>query len=57
MIQGFDKKVYDKYTAVQMLNRIHGHLVLFPLTWLGREIEDNNWFYTADRIPPIDIYD
>lgn len=57
MIQGFDKKVYDKYTAVQMLNRIHGHLVLFPLTWLGREIEENNWFYNADRIPPIDIYD
>ena len=57
MIYGFDKKVYDKFTALQMLNRIHGHLVLFPLKWLGKEIELNNWFYNADRIPPIDIYD
>ncbi|XBW37662.1 hypothetical protein QEN19_003243 [Hanseniaspora menglaensis] len=56
MISGFDKKVYDKFTALQMLNRVHGHLVLFPLKWLSKEIELNNWFYNADTLPPIDIF-
>ncbi|KAG0667464.1 Phospholipase D1 [Maudiozyma exigua] len=57
ILYGFNKRIFDKYTARRILNRIHGHLVLFPTEWLAREVESNNWFYNADRLPPIDIYD
>ena len=57
ILYGFNKRIFDKYTARRILDRIHGHLVLFPTEWLAREVESNNWFYNADRLPPIDIYD
>lgn len=57
ILYGFNKRIFDKYTARRILERIHGNLVLFPTEWLAREVESKNWFYSADRLPPIDIYD
>ncbi|GMM54837.1 phospholipase D [Maudiozyma humilis] len=57
ILYGFNKRIFDKYTARRILDRIHGHLVLFPTEWLSSEVESKNWFYSADRLPPIDIYD
>lgn len=54
---GSDQKVFDRKTAKKLLERIHGHLVVFPTEWLAREIESNNWFYSSDRLPPIEIFD
>lgn len=56
-MNGFNQRVFDKITARRILERIHGHLVLFPTEWLCKEVESKNWFYHADRLPPIDIYD
>ncbi|GCF00887.1 phospholipase D1 [Zygosaccharomyces mellis] len=57
LLYGYDQRVFDKQTARRMLERIHGHLVIFPTEWLAREVESKNWFYSADRLPPIEIYD
>jgi len=51
------EKVYDRETADRLLSEIQGHLVLFPVDWLYKEVESGNWFYNMDRLPPIDIYD
>lgn len=50
-------QVYDYGTAERKLQKIQGHLVLFPADWLSRELEAGNWFYNLDRIPPLEIYD
>ncbi|CCF55777.1 hypothetical protein KAFR_0A03420 [Kazachstania africana CBS 2517] len=57
LLYGFNERIFDKYTARRILERIHGHLVIFPTEWLAKEVESRNWFYNADRLPPIDIYD
>lgn len=57
LLYGYDQRVFDRDTARRMLHRIHGHLVIFPTEWLAREVESKNWFYSADRLPPIEIYD
>ncbi|SCU82768.1 LANO_0B07470g1_1 [Lachancea nothofagi CBS 11611] len=57
VLYGANQRIFDKYTARRILERVHGHLVIFPTDWLAREVESNNWFYSADRLPPIDIYD
>ncbi|CCG23217.1 Pld1 phospholipase D1 [Candida orthopsilosis Co 90-125] len=49
--------IYDKETAEKLLGNIKGHLVLFPVQWLDVELENDNWFYNTDRIPPMEIYD
>ncbi|KAI5968318.1 SPO14 [Candida margitis] len=49
--------VYDKEAAEKLLSSIKGHLVLFPTQWLDVELENDNWFYNTDRIPPMEIYD
>lgn len=51
------EKVFDRETADRLLSEIQGHLVLFPVDWLYKEVESGNWFYNMDRLPPIDIYD
>ncbi|ODQ64212.1 phospholipase D/nuclease [Nadsonia fulvescens var. elongata DSM 6958] len=43
--------------AEKQLNCIQGHLVIFPVDWLAKELESGNWFYNADRLPPIQVYD
>lgn len=50
-------KIFDRDSAQRLLQEIHGHLVLFPVDWLMRELEGGNWFFNTDRIPPIEIYD
>ncbi|GMM34089.1 phospholipase D [Saccharomycopsis crataegensis] len=49
--------IFDKETADKILSNITGHLVLFPVNWLAKELEGNNWFTNSDRLPPIEIYD
>ncbi|KAI5962196.1 SPO14 [Candida pseudojiufengensis] len=49
--------VYDKATAEKLLSAIQGHLVYFPTNWLDVELNNDNWFYSTDRIPPMEIYD
>lgn len=49
--------VFDRETADKLLSEIQGHLVLFPVDWLYKEVEGGNWFYNMDRIPPLEIYD
>lgn len=57
LLFGFNQRIFDKHTARRILDRVHGHLVVFPTEWLAKETESKNWFYNVDRIPPIDIYD
>lgn len=57
LLYGFNQRIFDKHTAKRILQRVHGHLVVFPTEWLAREVESKNWFYNVDRLPPIDIYD
>lgn len=49
--------VYDYETAKKLLAKIRGNVVVFPTRWLKREVEGSNWFYKADKIPPMQIYD
>ena len=51
------ERIFERDTAQRILEEIHGHLVLFPVDWLLRELEGGNWFFNTDRIPPIEIYD
>lgn len=57
LLYGTKDRMFDRRTARKLLERIHGHLVVFPVDWLCKEVESNNWFYNVDRLPPIDIYD
>lgn len=54
----FGETVYDKATAEKILSHIQGHVVVFPADWLHKELEKGgSWFFNADRLPPIEIYD
>lgn len=57
LLHGTNERIFDKHTARRILERVHGHLVIFPTEWLAREVESKNWFYNVDRLPPIEIYD
>ncbi|GMF06496.1 unnamed protein product [Ambrosiozyma monospora] len=48
--------VYDYETAEKLLSLVQGNLVQFPTRWLKNEVEGSNWFYKADKLPPIQIY-
>lgn len=48
--------IFDRVTAKKLLSRIHGHLVFFATEWLAEEVNTNNWFFTSDRMTPVDIY-
>lgn len=50
-------QIFDRESAQRLLEEINGHLVLFPVDWLLRELDGGNWFFNTDRIPPIEIYD
>lgn len=56
-LYGLKQKIFERPVAKKILERIHGHLVIFPIDWLAKEVESKNWFYNVDRLPPIDIYD
>lgn len=51
------ERIFDRDSSQRLLEEISGHLVLFPVDWLLRELEGGNWFFNTDRIPPIEIYD
>ncbi|WPK22898.1 hypothetical protein PUMCH_000119 [Australozyma saopauloensis] len=51
------EKIFERDSAQRVLEEIQGHLVLFPVDWLQRELDGENWFFNTDRIPPIEIYD
>lgn len=51
------ERIFDRQSSQRLLEEINGHLVLFPVDWLLRELEGGNWFFNTDRIPPIEIYD
>ncbi|KAH3663586.1 hypothetical protein OGAPHI_004987 [Ogataea philodendri] len=48
--------IYDYETSEKLLKLITGNLVIFPTRWLKKEVESSNWFYTADKLPPVQIY-
>lgn len=48
--------VYDYQSSIKLMKMVRGHVVLFPTKWLKKEVEGSNWFYKADKIPPIQIY-
>lgn len=48
--------VYDYPTSLRLMRMVRGHVVMFPTKWLKKEVEGSNWFYNADKIPPIQIY-
>ncbi|ODQ80959.1 hypothetical protein BABINDRAFT_160393 [Babjeviella inositovora NRRL Y-12698] len=50
-------RIFDRQTAEKICSEVQGHLVLFPVDWLYKEVDSGNFFYSADRIPPIEIYD
>ncbi|EHN01435.1 Spo14p [Saccharomyces cerevisiae x Saccharomyces kudriavzevii VIN7] len=56
LLYGFNQKVFDKHTAQRILERIHGHLVIFPTEWLAKEVESRNWIFNSDRLSPMEIY-
>lgn len=49
--------VYDHETGLKLMKMVRGHVVCFPTRWLKKEVESSNWFYKADKLPPIQIYD
>ncbi|EGW32412.1 uncharacterized protein SPAPADRAFT_67029 [Spathaspora passalidarum NRRL Y-27907] len=49
--------IYERDTAERLLSEIQGHLVYYPTEWLNVELDNNNWFYNTDRLPPMEIYD
>lgn len=51
------EKLFERDSAQRILEEVQGHLVLFPVDWLQRELDGGNWFFNTDRIPPIEIYD
>ncbi|KAH3685525.1 hypothetical protein WICPIJ_003506, partial [Wickerhamomyces pijperi] len=57
LARGDNERVFDISTAERLLDEVQGHLVLFPVDWLYKEIDGGNWFYNMDRVPPIEIYD
>ncbi|EAW09161.1 phospholipase D [Aspergillus clavatus NRRL 1] len=47
--------VMDKQQAEELLNKIQGHLILWPYDWLEKEEQGGNWLYTLDQISPLEI--
>ncbi|KAJ5613486.1 hypothetical protein N7528_007140 [Penicillium herquei] len=49
-------EVMDKSRAEDLLNRVQGHLILWPYDWLEKEEQGGNWLYALDQISPLEIY-
>lgn len=56
-ISDYRDPILSKRDALHLLRKIKGHLVLFSTEWLSEELDSKNWFYNADRMVPIEIYD
>ncbi|KAH2350397.1 hypothetical protein KXW91_002552 [Aspergillus fumigatus] len=48
--------VMDKQQAEELLNKVQGHLIMWPYDWLEKEEQGGNWLYTLDQISPLEIY-
>ncbi|KAJ5198383.1 uncharacterized protein N7498_007500 [Penicillium cinerascens] len=48
--------VMDKERAEDLLNKVQGHLILWPYDWLEKEEQGGNWLYALDQISPLEIY-
>jgi phospholipase D1/2 len=48
--------VMDKSRAEDLLNKVQGHLILWPYDWLEKEEQGGNWLYALDQISPLEIY-
>ncbi|KAJ5119591.1 hypothetical protein N7448_010260 [Penicillium atrosanguineum] len=48
--------VMDKPRAEDLLNKVQGHLILWPYDWLEKEEQGGNWLYALDQISPLEIY-
>lgn len=49
------EEVLSKAEAEELLNKVQGHLVLWPYDWLEREEAGGNWLYNIDQIAPLEI--
>lgn len=56
LFTGYNDPIFNKQDAFRLLKKIKGHLVLFATEWLSEEVDSNNWFYNADRLVPIEVY-
>lgn len=48
--------VMDSERAEDLLNKVQGHLILWPYDWLEKEEQGGNWLYALDQISPLEIY-
>ncbi|KAJ5469469.1 Phospholipase D1 [Penicillium diatomitis] len=48
--------VLDKTRAEDLLNKVQGHLIMWPYDWLEKEEQGGNWLYALDQISPLEIY-
>ncbi|KAJ5162428.1 hypothetical protein N7492_007820 [Penicillium capsulatum] len=48
--------VMDTQRAEDLLNKVQGHLILWPYDWLEKEEQGGNWLYALDQISPLEIY-
>ncbi|KAJ5110763.1 hypothetical protein N7532_001298 [Penicillium argentinense] len=48
--------VMDTARAEDLLNKVQGHLILWPYDWLEKEEQGGNWLYALDQISPLEIY-
>ncbi|KAF8426974.1 hypothetical protein EV426DRAFT_427788 [Tirmania nivea] len=46
----------DKETSEMMLEKVQGHLVVWPYDWLIKAEDAGNWLYSIDQLAPIEIY-
>ncbi|KAJ5152874.1 Phospholipase D1 [Penicillium canariense] len=49
-------EMMDKQCAEDLLNKVQGHLILWPYDWLEKEEQGGNWLYALDQISPLEIY-
>ncbi|KAH8428924.1 phospholipase D [Aspergillus melleus] len=49
-------EMMDMQKAENMLDKVQGHLILWPYDWLEKEEQGGNWLYTLDQISPLEIY-
>ncbi|CAI7594250.1 unnamed protein product [Penicillium pancosmium] len=49
-------EVMDSARAEDLLNKVQGHLILWPYDWLEKEEQGGNWLYALDQISPLEIY-
>ncbi|RPA72542.1 phospholipase D [Ascobolus immersus RN42] len=49
-------EVMEKEVAEEALERVVGHLVVWPTEWLVKEEEGGTWLYSIDQLAPLEIY-